>query len=358
MTDISTLGQALDQIQRIKGMQSSLATLQYQLASGKKTNLFKGLGTDVIFSERSRADFTRIDNYINNIDIANRRMKMMESALSEMQAQTRNVVNALQVQTQQGEIELESIGGLASNVYDFLVNLVNSQDGERYLFGGAESLSKPLTDTGTLDTYLDTQVQDWLSTSIGNQQLIDSFEQTSQLPDTLVGYSAAMASGNAKGVYVRTDDQAELDYTVLANDDGIRDILVAVSMVKKLTQSVDEVTLDPQDDPLTTMTAPGATTQEQNDNFFTVLNKATDMMVFALDRLDTLRFDLSEKQAQIAQIQEDHKNDQATLLETISNVEDADMNDVAVKLNALQVQLEASFRVTASLQGLSLVNFL
>lgn len=358
MTDISTLGQALDQIQRIKGMQSSLATLQYQLASGKKTNLFKGLGTDVIFSERSRADFTKTDNYINNIDIASRRMKMMESALSEVQEQTRNVVNALQVQTQQGEIELESIGDLAGNVYDFLVNLVNSQDGERYLFGGAESLTKPLTDTGTMATFQVTQVNAWLSTSIDNQQLIDSFQQKAQLPDTLVGYSPALASGNAKGVYVRTDDKAELDYTVLANDDGIRDVLVAVSMVKTLVQSVDEVTLDPQDDPLTTTTAPGATIQEQNENFYTVLNQLTDMMVFALDRMDTLRFNLSQKQAQVAQIQENHKNDQATLLETISNVEDADINEVAVKLNALQVQLEASFRVTASLQGLTLVNFL
>ena len=358
MTNISSLGQALDQIQRIKGMQSSLATLQYQLASGKKTNLFKGLGTDVIFSERSRADFTKVDNYINNINIADRRMKLMEKRLNEMKVQTRNVVSALQVQTQQGEIELESIGGLASNVYDFLVNLVNSQDGDRYLFGGAETRTQPLDDAGTLSTHLNTNFSNWLATTIDNQQMIDSVIDTAQLPDTVVGYSAPLASGNAKSVYVRTDDMSELDYTILANDPGIRDILVAVSMVKTMTQNIDEVTLDPQDDPLTTITAPGATMQEQNENYYTVLNEVTDMMVRALDRLDTLHFNLSQKQAQIAQVQESHQNGQAILLETIADVEDVDMNDVAVKLNTLQVQLEASFRVTASLQGLSLVNFI
>lgn len=358
MTNISTLGQALDQITRIKSMQTSLATLQYQVASGKKTNLFKGLGTDVIFSERSRADFTKLDNYINNINVADRRMKLMENALNEMQEQTRNVVNALQVQTQQGEIELESIGDLAGNVYEFLVSLVNSQDGDRYLFGGAETLDKPLTDTGTLSTHLNTQFSLWLATTTDNQQLIDSFKDMAQLPDVVSGYSPALASGNAKGVYVRTDERSELDYTVLANDSGIRDILVAVSMVKTMTQNIDEVTLDPSDDPLTTITPPGATNPERNDNYYTVLNEATDMMVFALDRLDTLRFELSQKQAQIAQVQENHKNEQATLLATISDVEDVDLNETAVKLNALQVQLEASFRVTASLQGLSLVNFI
>jgi flagellin-like hook-associated protein FlgL len=82
------------------------------------------------------------------------------------------------------------------------------------------------------------------------------------------------------------------------------------------------------------------------------------MLTGALDQIDTQRFNLSQKQAQIMQIQQGHKQEQATLLDTISNVEDADMNEVAVKLNAMQVQLEASFRVTASLQGLSLVNFL
>jgi len=358
MTNISTLGAALDQIERIKGMQTSLATLQHQLASGKKASLFKGLGTDVIFSKRARADFTKVGNYINNIDIADRRMKMMEKGLSEMQEQTRNVVNALQVQTQQGEIELESIGDLAGNVFDFLVNLVNSQDGDRFLYGGAETLTQPLEITGTMETYQLTEFNDWLNASIDNQQMIDSFQDPTQLTDALIGFSTPLASGNAKGVYVRTDDRAELDYTVLANNPNIRDILVAVSMIKTITTNIDEVTLDPQDDPLTTITAPGATKQEQNDNFYGVLNELTDMMVRALDGLDTQRFNLSQKQAQIAQIQENHKNEQATLLSTISDVEDADINEVAVKLNALQLQLEASFRVTANVQGLSLVSFL
>ncbi|HEY8191906.1 MAG TPA: flagellin [Alphaproteobacteria bacterium] len=357
MTNISTLGQAFDQIERIKTMQTSLATLQYQIASGKKTNLFKGLGSDVIFSERSRANFTSLDKFMNNIDIANRRMKLMEKGLSEIQTQTRNVVGSLEVETQQGEFDMHVVGDLANNVYDYLLDLINVQDGDRYLYGGAETLTKPLTDAGAMDTYLSTQLNDWIAGNIDNQQLMDSFTDRTQLNDTLVGYSAPLASGNAKDVFVRVDDHAEIEYTTLANSDGLRDILVAVSMIKKITSTMDEVTRE-TDDPVTLVTSPGATKQEQNDNFYTVYNKLAEMLTGALDKIDTQRFNLSQKQAQITQIQNGHKQEQATLLDTISNVEDADVNEIAVKLNAMQVQLEASFRVTASLQSLSLVNFM
>ena len=37
MTSISTLGQSLDQMERMKRMQLQLATLQNQLVTGKKT---------------------------------------------------------------------------------------------------------------------------------------------------------------------------------------------------------------------------------------------------------------------------------------------------------------------------------
>jgi hypothetical protein len=46
------------------------------------------------------------------------------------------------------------------------------------------------------------------------------------------------------------------------------------------------------------------------------------------------------------------------LLTTISDVENADTTDVAIKIQQIQIQLEASFRVTAKLQDLTLANFI
>ncbi|HRC27569.1 MAG TPA: hypothetical protein PKX87_09090, partial [Alphaproteobacteria bacterium] len=99
MTSISTMGQAIDQMERIKQVQSLFANYQAQVTTGKKTNLFKGLGIDVLTSERSRADLDSIDIYRRNIDIADRRLKLMNNAVEEMKAQAINVQNAITVQT-------------------------------------------------------------------------------------------------------------------------------------------------------------------------------------------------------------------------------------------------------------------
>jgi flagellar hook-associated protein 3 FlgL len=311
----------------------------------------------VVTSERSRADFQKLDQYSNNIDIANRRIKMMTTALEKIKEQAGNVVNAIEIQTQKGEFEIDSVKSLAANVSGFLHDLINEKDGDRYLFGGSDTLSQPLTDTGTLDTYLQTQINNWINGTIDTDQLVDSYTDRTQLNDSTTGYSAQLSGGTAKKVFVRVDEATELDYTVFANDDGLRDIVAAVDTLKNLTKSIDVVSLDPND-PVGTVSAPGADQKEQNDNFFQVFNDLAAKINGALDRVDQLEFDIGNVQSQIDQIKNEYKQEKVILQGTISNVEDADINEVAVKLNALSTQLQASYQVTGFVQQLSLANFL
>jgi len=359
MTLVSTLGQALDQVERIKVTQLQLATLQNQIATGKKTQVFKGLETDVIASKRARANFTKIEAYVGNIDVADRRLKMMVSSLSEIKNQAESVLNAIEIQTQQGEYEIEAVSNLAKNTANFVRDLVNLQDGDRYLFGGAETRDAPLRDVGTLETYLNKQLSDWTSSAPGydTDALIASYRDTANLNDSIVGYSATLTSGNAKSATVRVEDKAEIDYTVFGNTSSIRDIFVGISMIAEIDQVIDEVTLE-ADDPLTTVTAQGATQQEKNNNFYKFFNDLGSMLSAALDNVDTEIFKLSQSQAQLNKIKTDHKLDQNILQSTIDDVENVDLNEVAVKLNSLQVQLDATFRVTATISQLNLATFL
>lgn len=355
MASVSTLGQALDQIDRIKQMQATFGDLQLQVASGKKTQLFKGLGTDVLRSERARADIKSTDAYINNIDISSRRLKLMTTAISEIKAQAKNVQNSLAIQTQEGDIELDSINDLAGKAIDFIVDLINAQDGDRYLFSGSNAGQKPIINEDTLDTYLDKQFKDWTSTTISTDTLIQNYRDRSTLVDAAVGYSSNMsAAGN---VFVRVDDASEVDYTTLGNSDGFRDILVAIGAVKKLTESVDKVSLD-STDPLTTVTAPGATQSDQNGNFFQVFNDLASMINGALDKLDGESFKLSQAEVQINTFRDAHVEDKSNLQSIVDTVENADMSETALKLNFLSTQLEASYRITAMGSQLSLVNFI
>lgn len=362
MTLISTLGTALDQVERLKTLQSQLSTLQTQLTTGKKTDVFKGLGSDVIASQKSRTGINALDNYLNNITIADRRIKMTINTIGEVRTQAEGLLGTMELQTQKGEYEMETIASYASNLSEFINNLINAKDGDRYLLSGANSLIKPLNDTGALDTYTTKQINDWVNGVTTTDQFINSYKDKTQLSDTVIGYNAELASGDTKKVTVRVDDNAEVDYTVKANEDPFRTVLIAISMMKNIDAVLDEVTVDINDPNPPAAGAPvvppGATNQERNDNFYKVFNDIAAMLNQALDQLDSQSFNLSQSHAQITQIAENHKIEKNSFAAIVDNVENVDINEVALKLNTLTIQLEASYRVTATVSQLNLAKFL
>jgi flagellar hook-associated protein 3 FlgL len=82
------------------------------------------------------------------------------------------------------------------------------------------------------------------------------------------------------------------------------------------------------------------------------------MVESAINDIDQVRFRLENARARIDQIKLTHQNEKNVLLNTISDVEDIDTNEAAVKMTTLQTQLQISYEVTARLQDLSLVNFI
>ena len=161
MTAISTLGQALDQISRLKTQQVSLDTLSTQLATGKKTQQFSGLGDDILRTQRTRADIHKLEQYNNNIINGGRRIELMNNSMKQMIDQVDNILNALTVGIQQGDgPDFDTTQKLATDLKDFMIDLINSQDDDRYLFSGSDSSVKPVEDNGEFRAFLGTFVPD------------------------------------------------------------------------------------------------------------------------------------------------------------------------------------------------------
>jgi flagellar hook-associated protein 3 FlgL len=361
MTSISTLGQALDQMERLNSLQTSMATLEGQISSGTKGNTFQALGSGVngaLGSERARASFNNLNTYIDNATNADTQIGLMTNALGEIQAQGQNLQSGLNITPADGStVDISSISNLATTVGGFVNNLINAQDSNGdYLFGGADSSTPPLTDNGTLDTYEQGQINGWMNGTVTTAQLIQSYSDPTQLNDSTIGYSSTLASGQAQNVSVRVDDNTEINYTVKGNDTALRTIVTAVSMIKNLCSSVQSISTSATDP--TAKTAPGATAADQSSNFYSVLNNLTTMLSNGLSALDTDTQNLSQTQAQIDQVSTDQKTQQSVLSGTMNTIEDVDINEAAVKVTALQTQLQASYSVTAMISKLSLVNYL
>lgn len=398
MSTISTLGQSLEQIQRIKDQQTLFAQLTLQMTSGKKTQSFAGLGNDVLTSQRARSDFAGLEAYTNNIKNADRRIQLMNNSIQQFKKQANDFQDVLFSLTQQGvhqrgepvtyddpltpEIEAIRVGmtssdadvdvtamkALADKIYNFMIDLMNTKDGDRFVFGGAETLTQPITDNGSLDSAVTNLITQWKAGAITTDELIaDLNDRTATagnpnaITDTIVGYSPALSAGNAGRVFVRVQDKAEIDYTALANDQAFRDVFVALAYIKNddLYPIADSY-IPPNTYPGVpdAQGAPGATLEEMKDNFFAVFNNLVAKVDVAINRAEAISATIENARARITEIKLAQEQSRSVLTSTISNVEDIDISEVAVKVKALEVQLQASYAVTASIQQYTLVNFL
>jgi flagellin-like hook-associated protein FlgL len=484
MTLVSTLGQALDQIERIKQQQDLFGQLQLQVATGKKTQTFSGLESNAIISERSRSEFNQLDMYLNNIIRGETRVNQMLNALDQIKTQAQNALNAIAGQPQQGDFDLSIVENISESAFEFVSNLLNLKDGDTYLFAGSDTGTSPFSDNGALDSFIRNLNVLWTTGQLNHtapETITDEYiNQIQNIPETILGYPGSL--NNAGKVFVTADDGVELDYTVMANNPALKDIVTALGVLKNLPAvlnapppqgqivsqanlvaltgglNIDSypgapaapndqfylrfdnggandsgpITIDLSDiastpgysvpadfpsgaealaayindvvvptlspplnattnafingqgqlvigseteielslsgsNPMTAnelsvlglsegITAP--TNNESKDAFFQVFNELGRMLALAIDDIDQIQYKLNNVQVGMDQAKQTHKYDKNTLLNTISEVEDIDLTEVATSLNILQLQLEASFRVTAAVSNLSLVNFL
>ncbi len=373
MTGISQLGRAVDMIARLKTQQNSLDTLSTQIATGKKTQQFSGLDTDILRTQRARADINKLDQYTTNISNGQRRIQLMTGALEQIKAQANNLYNGLAAAPQGGDYpEFEGTKQLAGDIYDFIIDLANTKDGDRYLFAGSDSSIKPIEDDNLFGSFLgtfrydDTDLEtpsevsgflgEWGSGNITTEEFIASYNN---VDENVLGYSESLVSGTAGEVRIRVDENSDFDYTLLANTEGIKDLITAIGVLKDMPPPEHAPgALNDPNAPLTSLETPPFPSKERQDNFYAVINDLTATIVNAVDKLEVDQYRLSLVEAQTESIQEQYVYQTNALQNTIGEIEDVDLTEAIGQLQQVQLGLEASFSVTALIADLSLVNFL
>ncbi len=373
MTGISNLGQALSQIELLKSQQVSLNGFSTQIATGKKTQKFAGLGEDVLRSQRARANFNKLDQYTTNIQNADRRIELMTGSLQQIKAQANNLLNGITSAPQGGDYpDFETTKELANDVYDYIIDLMNTKDGDRFLFAGSDSSVRPVDDNGLFSSFLGTFrlddddlttpleqsgfIGEWGAGTITTEQFIDAYQGVNE---KILGYSDSLVSGTTGQVRVRVDENSDFDYTLLANDEGMKELLLAIGVLKDLPppEYAPGALNTPIGDLTALETAPFPP-QEKQDNFYAVINDLGATIARAIDKLDREEYRLSLTQAQTQIIEEQYRFQSNALQSVISDAEDVDLTETVAKIQQAQTTLEASFSVTALISNLTLVNFL
>lgn len=332
---VSFLGQSQAQTGRLLSLQKTMTDLQRQSTTQKKFETMSGFGAASKSVMRYRTDISNLTTYTNNIDLASNRIKIMNTAMDSARKAGEDLVSAIASQVIGGEVDIEAIRTVAQNSLAFMQTLINTEADGRYLFAGSAVETPPLASRSAVNTEMQSQVTNWLNGTNTTAQLLGN---VNGLTDAQIGFDPSMST--AGPVSIRIDQDVEIDYAVVAPDNGFDQLMKALSFAANL--QIPDVATDVPD----------------ISQFTEVLLAIEGMAREGVKGIISANTNLSGKYAVAEGLKDQQNADKAVLQNLLDNAENADTTEVLVKLQFTQVQLEAAYQVTSSVSQLSLVNFI
>lgn len=306
MVRVSSFGQQQLLIRSIMNNQQKLFDGQRQIATGKKTDEYRGLAGETGTVLGARSFKSRVDTYQQTI-------ATIRGKLDANDVQLEGVLGAMDklketIQTTLANGQAEGFSEMLGQTFKFVVNSLNTNFDGTYLFSGAKTGSQPVN--------------------------------VADLPELAGLGSVAEAFDNGNVAFeARIADGVDLEFGLLADD-------VAGGIFQEM--------LDLYDFDENTEELQGELSQAQ----FTFLQGQLASIDTAIDNLRQIHVSNGLAYERLEVVDDQHA-DTAVFLETfISDLEDVDIAEAVTRLNNDQIALEASYRAIGSLSQLSLLNFL
>jgi flagellar hook-associated protein 3 FlgL len=281
--------------------QQALSATQVQLATGKKTSDYAGLGTAAVRNISSHSLLARHEAYAAASTVAGTTLAFNDAHMAAMDSGAMSLKKDLltAVGTGKGTGLNDAINAAFAQ---FRASL-NAAEGGGALFGGSQTDGPP---------FLVDKVADTLTTPASAAFANDGVKSSARLADGLDVEFGVTASEIGTGLYAA--------FQTLASAGTIGDTPTAAQL--------------------------------------DILGQAAGQIDAGLATLRGVNAENGRKQAQ-AEALGTRASDRASLLQSvISGYEDADLGQVATDLAQQKTVLQASYSVFSQLSGLSLVNFL
>lgn len=304
---VATNAQSQYLLSQITKANTALDITQAQVASGKVSSDYVGIGDKTASLEAARAAAARADAYSANTQLAVTQTDLQDTQLTALSTLAGQLKQA--ISTAVGNSDGTGLMTTAQDIFQQASAILNSTDSNgNYIYGGGQGNSPPFTATS---------LSDLTSASVAS-----FFQNGSSKKSVMVG------------------DGENVQIGVLASDVG-----------SQLMTALQNLAV--ADGPSASLS--GALTSTQLDNLTSnVLPSATDAYGGLNDATAANGETYTRLQDAVA-----NQQSQSTLYKGfVSDIEDVDMTQAVTNLNQNQVALQAALEVTAKLGQLSLLNYL
>lgn len=395
MTRIAPFAQQQLALFQLLNQQQRMYETQVQLATGKVAQSHAGIAREsqrLLTTEQASGRATQL---VANIGTIERRLDMADTAIGGLDAIAGQVRTLLDSAVNAPAEQQSTVRELARNARAMAVDLLNTRDGTRYLFGGARidrapvdladtdwtSVSLVEADGTTVDDAFYAKYRDEVLGSPGYPQ--GSFyaqlffdkngvaptaplpadpanptldELTGEDPDLWGWYvgrlnSAEMQASPTLGYYqgddtaqqARVSDESTVTYGARANEQPFRQLLQALDLLSNLPDTAPDETYGRALMAEARSMLGAVTGQDSGDGF---------------ESLSELRVRINAPRPLLESTRERHQAYTNYAAGVIDSIEGIDPAELVTRLQSDQTALEASYATLVRLQGLSLVNFL
>ena len=308
MDRISTYGQHQRTLTYMNLTQTHMADLQNQISSGRKSMRYEGISRDAERLVSVESMRTRVTQYVQDNQLAERRLTTMETNVSqvfELMSEFKTLlVDALNAQNAQ-DLDLAN---QSQQILNQVAALLNVQEDGRYLFAGYR------TDTAPVNMAVPPMpVQYTIPTS-----------------DPAAGTTPAYYRGTSDKLSVRAEDNFDVTYGVTADEQGFERAIRALDIVIKSPQPTDT----------------------------TMLQHVLGVTSNAITDIADIRTGIGVATKTLGDVRQRHSDTLLFAEETINDIENVDVADAVTRMNNAQTTLEASYMTISRLSQLTLLNFI
>lgn len=281
--------------------QARMSALQLQQASGQVSTDYADYGASTRQLVDLSVSLEQSKSYSDAATEASGRVTVMYDTMSDVTDLLTNMRSQLTAASSSDGTTLQSVDELrsaASAALDQLASDLNTQYEGRYLFAGSRTTTAPV-DLSAYSPSLDTA-------------------------------DSSYYAGDDDTAAVRIGADRTVTYGVTADNTAFEQAFRALAAIANSTGTLDADTLA----------------------------QASDLVSSALDATTAVQSKLSLTASTLNDAVSSAEDYQDFVSNEISNIRDVDVTAVAVKLTSYQTQLQASYSSIATLQSLSLVNYL
>lgn len=302
-----------------------------QISSGLVSTTYAGLGGGALTSLNLRPQIAHNDALASGLVAATSQMGVTQTVMGQISSLAQGVFVNLTANTGSGTgaIGIDAIASQARDAFNSIAALLNTRDGDSYIFAGQDSANPPVGSTAGFVAGVTSAVQ---ALGTGATSLATT-EGASLGASTATMFSST--PGQSTPQSVETGQGAPAPYGISAGTPYMRQLMQSLASIGALTS-----------------------TQTKTAEFPGFVQDALKQLGSASTALTADQGTLGERQTALTATQTAFTSTQISLSTQLSSVEDADVASLATTQSLLQTQLQTSYKLIANMQNLSLVSYL